>query len=123
MIEKLTKSEQKNFDLLLAAHQLSPKGGDILSYMEYEDALGEKYCSALIDYGIAGTKKVVSTLREIQVYSGQKEATLEDLDMEPLRVIANEHGLTFEGRPSKVSVIVAIRKKLAERDNMEARVQ
>ena len=119
----MTELKKADLEKLVAFCGETLKGGEILSSGVREDALGERTLFALIDYGIKGTKKFTATEEKMAVFSGEKDSRLEDLDILSLRTIAEEHGMTFTGKPSKIKLVVAIRKKMRTMENIEQQVE
>lgn len=107
------KPEKGQVDELLALSDVSLKGGKILRQDLYEDGTGEARIVAVVDYGIKGVKKFDASVRELDVANKRVEPTLETLSLSALQAIAGELGVSVEGRPNKVKLIVAIRKKIA----------
>lgn len=97
------------------------KGGTVLYAKRYLDLAGEPRQKALIDFGIAGTKKFDASEHELAVADGKVEPRLEDLAMPQLQEIAAGLGIgSPSGRPSPVKLIVAIRAKLRADAEAEA---
>jgi len=104
------------------------KGGKVIYARAELDLSGEPVMKALVDYGIAGTKKFTKTVREfIQKYDDEPKR-LEDMDIIELKSMAENLGVSIPGRPNRVKLVVAIRAKIkadekqriiAERAEME----
>lgn len=95
------------------------KGGEVLRAEAYEDVDGEKRLRAMVDYGTQGVKQFDASERELEVAKGKVEPTLEMLNQTQLKAVASEMGVAMEGKPSKVKMIVAIRKALQRKAEAE----
>ena len=113
--------EAKVLRELAAFCKVRLKGGKVLSAKHYSDLTGEKRVSALIDFGIKGVKKLNASIYDLDLAAGRVEPTLESLDMLALKRAAAEAGVAVRGRPNRVKLIIAIRKK--ERDERAAKVK
>jgi hypothetical protein len=106
---------------LASLHGVELKGGHILKTRRYVDPTGEARQMALIDFGIAGTKKFDASEHELAMVDGKVEPRLEDLPMARLQEVAAGLGLgSPSGRPSPVKLIVGIRAKLRADAEAEA---
>jgi len=109
--EKSLSKEQLN--ALAAFHDVSMTGGKVLRSSAYEDHAGNGRQKALVDFGIAGIKSFDASDYELAVAAGEVEPTLEMLDMNQLKAVAEEAGVASQGeKPNPVKLIVAIRAKL-----------
>ncbi len=109
--EKSLSKDQLN--ALAAFCGESMKGGTVIRSYAYKDHAGDGRQKALVDFGIAGVKNFNASDLELAVAAGEVEPTLEMLDMNQLKAVAEEAGVAPQGgRPNQVKLIVAIRKKL-----------
>lgn len=106
------KLDKEDVAKLAAMNGESLKGGKIVYANVQEDEAGEQFAVALVDYGIDGTKKFRASAYEFAVAQGEVEPRLEDLSIDALKTMSEGMGLSIAGRPNKVKLVVAIRKKL-----------